>query len=110
MKRTHRGNPHADLAQLSARNTPRRVECLVEVRQHRAGIVEESAPSVRQFDPACFAAEQLHVKLAFHCFNSEAERGLLHAKPLRGSGGVPFLATAMKYRRCLSSIVILRSV
>ena len=56
-----------------------------------AGIVEESAPSVRQFDSACFAAKQLHIKLTFHRLNPEAERGLLHAKPLRGSCDMPFL-------------------
>src|SRR5262249_25331020 len=57
MKRTHRCHTHTDLAQLAARDTPRRFKCLVEVRQHAAGIVEESAPCVGQLDPTCFAAE-----------------------------------------------------
>src|SRR5262245_45424603 len=91
MKRTHRCNSHADLAQLSARGTPGRFKCLVEVRQHGASIVEENAPSVGQFDPARLTTKQLHVKLAFHCLDAEAERRLLHAKPLRGSCDMPFL-------------------
>jgi hypothetical protein len=61
------------------------------MRQHGAGIVEENAPGVGQLDPARLAAKQLHAELAFHCFNPEAERGLLHAKPLRGSCDMPFL-------------------
>src|SRR5262245_16929207 len=91
MKRAHRRNSHADLAQLSARGTPRRFKCLAEVRQHGTGIVEENAPGFGQLDTARLAAKQLHIKLAFHCLDAEAERGLLHAKPLRGSRDMPFL-------------------
>src|SRR5262249_45187709 len=91
MKRTHRCNSDADLTQLSARDTPRRFKGLVEVRQHGPHIVEERAPSVRQIDPTCFAMEQLHIELTFHRLDAEAERRLLHAKPLRGSRDMPFL-------------------
>src|SRR5262249_1810839 len=91
MKRAHRCNSHADLAQLSARGAPGGLECLVEMRQHGAGIVQESAAGVRQLDPARLAAKKLHVKLAFHRLDAEAERGLLHAKPLRGAGDMPLL-------------------
>src|SRR5262245_56123963 len=91
MKRTHRCNSHADLAQLSARSTPGRFKCLLEMRQHGTGIIEENAPGVGQLDPTRLAAKQLHVKLALHCLDAEAERRLLHAKALRGSGDMPFL-------------------
>src|SRR4030095_10618835 len=91
MKRAHRCNSHADLAQLSARATPRRFKCLLEMRQHGAGIVEENPPGVGQLNPARLAAKQLHIKLPFHCLAAKAERRLVHAKPLRGSCDMSFL-------------------
>src|SRR5262245_1638551 len=91
MKRTHRCNSYADLAQLSTRGTSGRFKCLVEMRQHGAGIVQENAPGVGQLDPARLAPKQLHIKLTFHSLDAEAERGLLHAKPLRGSCNMSFL-------------------
>src|SRR5262245_66318252 len=50
MKRTHRCNSHADLAQLSARGTPGRLKCLVEVGKEGKGIVEEKAEGDGRID------------------------------------------------------------
>jgi hypothetical protein len=57
--------------------------------KRRACFLQERAAGLRHLHPACFAAEKLHMELAFDRLNLLAERWLLHAEPLGGPGDVP---------------------
>jgi hypothetical protein len=65
---------------------------MVNVGQDRAGVGEQRRPSVRQFDAARQATEQLDVEFLLQHANLLAERRLLHPQPLGGSRDVPFLS------------------
>ena len=77
---------------LTSRRAPPHFKCVVEVREHRAGIVEEGAPGLGQFNTARLAAESLNIKFAFDRLDPLTEWWLLHAKPLRGPRDVTFLS------------------
>jgi hypothetical protein len=66
-------------------------ECVVELRKHGASIADENAPRIGQLDATRLAAEQLRIDFALDGSDLAAERGRLHAKPLRGAGEVLLL-------------------
>jgi hypothetical protein len=91
MKWTRGHNPHTDFTFLAPRRTPRRFKRVVELRQHRAGIRDEGATGIGQFDAARLSMKKLHIELAFDCLDALTERRLLHSQPLGGSRDVAFL-------------------
>jgi hypothetical protein len=57
MERSRARTAHGDLALLASRSAPGRVECVVEVTEHCAGVIEESATSVRQLNTPRLASK-----------------------------------------------------
>src|SRR5262244_3543585 len=94
MKWTRGHNPDADSALLASRRAPCRIKSMIELSKDRAGMVEEGAPGVGQLDTARLSVKQLHIKFAFDRLDALTERRLLHAKPLRSPGDVPFLGNS----------------
>src|SRR5436309_6500059 len=86
------GISHGDAALLAPRGAPCPFKCMVDLREHGAGIIKESAAGIGQFDAARFAAEQLRIDFAFDCPDLSTERRRLQAEPLRGPRDVPFLS------------------
>jgi hypothetical protein len=57
-----------------------------------ARVLDEAAACFGQLNAARQSAEQLHPKFALKCPDLMAERWLLNAEPLGGTGDVPFLS------------------
>src|SRR5712692_11277371 len=57
VKRARGRGPDADSALLASRRAPCRFACVVELHEHGAGIVEEGAPGLGQFDTTRLAAK-----------------------------------------------------
>src|SRR5437868_5592683 len=91
MKWTCGRNAHADSALLAPGRSPRRFKRMVQVCKRCTGIIQESSTSIGQLNTARLTAKQLHIKFALDRLDLLAERRLLHAEPLGGSGDVPFL-------------------
>jgi hypothetical protein len=66
------------------------------VREHRPGVVEEHATSIRQIDSARLSAEQLDIELELYLLDALAEWRLLHAEFFGRAGDVAFLGDREK--------------
>jgi hypothetical protein len=82
---------HADSALLASRYALGRLKCVIEVAEHCAGIIEESATSVSQLNTPRLPSKELYIHFLLDRLDLSAERRLLHAEPLRSARDVPFL-------------------
>ena len=80
----------ADLALLAARHANDGIDGPLDARKYRRRLVAQGQACFRQFDATRLAPEQLGAECPFKLLDLLAERGLLNAKPRRGSGDVQF--------------------
>src|SRR5262249_4372336 len=91
MERARGCNANGNSTLLSSRRPSCRFDCVIELCEYDAGILEEGAPCVGQLNTTRLAVKLFYTKFPFVCLDPLAQWRLLHAEPFRGPGDMPLL-------------------
>jgi hypothetical protein len=80
------------MALLATGGALRSLHPLAHACEGSARVLDEAAACFGQLDTARQSSEQRHAKFALKCPDLMAQRRLLNAEPLGGTGDVPFLS------------------
>src|SRR3954471_22793881 len=68
-----------------------RLNGILQTGEDRTRLIEKSAASLGQFNPACLAVKELDVEFPLDPFDQSTQRRLLRSKPLGGAREMPLL-------------------